>query len=240
MLKNLENFLCDFHNKKYALIVGNGTTAIYLGIKSSLKKIKYVGVPNNSCIHLPIAIKLANCKPIFFDIEKNGYGIDINSLKKSKIDCLINVHSYGKPTKIDLIKKICQKKKIFLIEDVAVAQGGFYKKKPLGSFGDVSILSFGKGKVLDAGLGGAILTDSSKVYNLSKKLLEKFKLVNNKNLKNVEFVNNMHTKFYNDYFLRNKKVDFEKFRYFIKKKSKHFLFKLPEKKKSYILNFTYS
>ena len=113
MLKNLENFLCDFHNKKYALIVGNGTTAIYLGIKSSLKKIKYVGIPNNSCIHLPIAIKLANCKPIFFDIEKNGYGIDINSLKKSKIDCLINVHSYGKPTKIDLIKKICQKKKFF-------------------------------------------------------------------------------------------------------------------------------
>ena len=91
MTKNLENFLCNFHNKKYVNIVGNGTTALYLAIKSSNTKIKYVGVPNNSCIHLPIAVKLANCIPVFLDIEKKGYGVDLNSLKNSNIDCFINV-----------------------------------------------------------------------------------------------------------------------------------------------------
>ena len=74
MKQDLENYLCNFHKKKYANIVGNGTTALYLAIKSFDRKIKYVGVPNNSCIHLPIAVRLAKCIPIFLDIEKNGYG----------------------------------------------------------------------------------------------------------------------------------------------------------------------
>ena len=47
MKQDLENYLCNFHKKKYANIVGNGTTALYLAIKSFDRKIKYVGVPNN-------------------------------------------------------------------------------------------------------------------------------------------------------------------------------------------------
>lgn len=230
MAKNLENFLCKFHYKKYANIVGNGTTALYLAIKCSNTRVKYVGIPNNSCIHLPIAVKLANCIPVFLDIEKNGYSVDINSLKNSNIDCFINVHAYGKAAKIDTIKKICKKKKIFLIEDVAVAQGGYFKKKPLGSFGEVSILSFGKGKVIDTGLGGALLTDDIKIYNKSKKISSKFNLVKKINIRNINYLNNLHTKYYNDYFLKNKIVNFKKFKTLIKKKSKFFLFNISQNK----------
>ncbi len=229
MTKNLENFLCNFHNKKYVNIVGNGTTALYLAIKSSNTKIKYVGVPNNSCIHLPIAVKLANCIPVFLDIEKKGYGVDLNSLKNSNIDCFINVHAYGKASKIDTIKKICEKRKIYLIEDVAVAQGGYFKKKPLGFFGEASILSFGKGKVIDEGIGGAILTNDLRIYNKSKRLSNKFGLVKKINIKNINYLNNLHTKFYNDHFLKNKKVNFKKFKMLINKKSKFFLFNISQK-----------
>ncbi len=229
MKQNLENYLCNFHNKKYVNIVGNGTTALYLAIKSFDRKIKYVGIPNNSCIHLPIAVKLARCIPIFLDIEKNGYGVNLDSLKKSKIDCFINVHAYGKPSKIEIIKKICIKKKIFLIEDLAVAQGAYFKKKPLGSFGQVSILSFGKGKVVDAGIGGALLTNNLNTYEKSRKLSSKFGLVNNTNIRNINYVNNIHTKFYNDYFLQNKNVNFMKFKKVINLKSKFFLFNISQK-----------
>ena len=229
MAQNLENFLCTFHKKRYAHIVGNGTTAIYLAIKSLSNKIKYIGIPNNTCIHLPIAIKLANRIPVYLDIEKKGYGLSIKDLKKAKINCLINVHAYGKPSKIDKIKEICLKKKIFLIEDLALAQGGYYKKNPLGSFGNISILSFGKGKVVDAGIGGAMLTDDPNIYKLSKKIKNSFKLVNTNNLKHVSYINNLHTKIYNNYFLENKKINIKNFRRIIKLKSKYFLFNIsPE------------
>ena len=84
--KKLSSFLFKNHKKKYCFIVGNDTTSIYLALISN-KNVKYVGIPNNSCIHLPIAIKLANCVPIFLDIDKNNYGVSINHLKKVKIDC---------------------------------------------------------------------------------------------------------------------------------------------------------
>ena len=78
--KKLSSFLCKNH-KKILFNCGNATTAIYLALISN-KNVKYVGIPNNSCIHLPIAIKLANCVPIFLDIDKNNYGVSINHLKK--------------------------------------------------------------------------------------------------------------------------------------------------------------
>ena len=40
------------------------------------------------------------------------------------------------------------KKKIFLIEDCAQSLGTSYNKKPLGSFGDAAIFSFGYSKIL--------------------------------------------------------------------------------------------
>ena len=44
----------------------------------------------------------------------------------------------------------------------------YCKSNPLGSFGDVSILSFGKGKIIDAGFGGALLTDNFQVIEILK------------------------------------------------------------------------
>ena len=93
----------------------------------------------------------------------------------------------------------------------------------------MSILSFGKGKVVDAGIGGALLTDSLNIYEKSKKLSSKFCLVNNTNIKNINYVNNLHTKFYNDYYLYNKNVNFKKFKMAINLKSKFFLFNISQK-----------
>tara|TARA_B100000900_G_scaffold416265_1_gene450729 strand:- start:255 stop:1328 length:1074 start_codon:yes stop_codon:yes gene_type:complete len=227
--KNLNSFLCKNHKKKYCMIVGNATTAIYFALISN-KKIKYVGVPNNSCIHLPIAITLANCIPVFIDIDNDNYGVNLNHLKKVKIDCLISVHSYGKPSKIDLIKKICKRKNIYLIEDCAVAQGGSYKNNPLGSYGDVSIISFGKGKVIDAGYGGALLTNNLQIIKFLENKKKELKSLNKVSLKNIESINNLHTNIYNKHYLHNKKVSIKSFKSNIRKNSKHFLLDIPSNK----------
>lgn len=233
--KKLSSFLCKNHKKKYCLIVGNATTAIYLALISN-KNVKYVGIPNNSCIHLPIAIKLANCVPIFLDIDKNNYGVSINHLKKVKIDCLINVHSYGKPSKIELIKKECLRRKIYLIEDCAVAQGVIYKNNPLGSFGDVSILSFGKGKIIDAGFGGALLTDNLQVIEMLKSIKKKLRILNNNSIRKINLINNLHTNLYNKHYLYNKKVNISEFKKKIKNNSKYFLLNISPNQIKIIYN----
>ena len=45
-----------------------------------------------------------------------------------------------------------------MIEDAAESVGSFYKRKHLGTFAEVGILSFNGNKLITTGGGGAILT----------------------------------------------------------------------------------
>jgi len=58
-----------------------------------------------------------------------------------------------------------RKKKVLLIEDVAQSNGGSFKGKPLGSFGDMAIFSFQYNKNITSGEGGLVMTDSLDLYN---------------------------------------------------------------------------
>jgi perosamine synthetase len=62
------------------------------------------------------------------------------------------------------IIKIGKKYSIPVVEDCAEGLGSFYKKKHLGTFGDVGILSFNGNKIITSGSGGAIITNSKKKY----------------------------------------------------------------------------
>ena len=55
-----------------------------------------------------------------------------------------------------------------IIEDAAEALGSYYKKRHVGNFGDIGILSFNGNKIITTGGGGAILTNNSKY---AKKIL---------------------------------------------------------------------
>jgi perosamine synthetase len=81
-------------------------------------------------------------------------------------DLLIVVHAYGHPAKIIDLIKICNKYKIKIIEDAAEALGSFYKKKHVGTFGNIGVLSFNGNKIITTGGGGALLTNSKKTYEL--------------------------------------------------------------------------
>ena len=51
-----------------------------------------------------------------------------------------------------------------IVEDCAEGLGSLYKKKHLGTFGNVGILSFNGNKIVTSGSGGAIITNSKKLY----------------------------------------------------------------------------
>ena len=86
------------------------------------------------------------------------------------------MHTFGHPVEIDKIKKICKKFNIILIEDAAEAFGSFYKKKSIGTFGDLSILSFNGNKIITTGGGGAILTNNKNYYEKAKHLSTQAKI----------------------------------------------------------------
>src|SRR6476620_3792227 len=93
--------------------------------------------------------------PVFVDSEKETWNIDPNFLELAikervaqgkKPKAVIVVHLYGMPAQMDHITDICSRYEIPLIEDAAEALGSTYKGRALGTFGDLSILSFNGNK----------------------------------------------------------------------------------------------
>jgi dTDP-4-amino-4,6-dideoxygalactose transaminase len=61
----------------------------------------------------------------------------------------------------------------YLIEDAAQALGAEYGGRKIGTFGDVSILSFGLGKIITGGSGGALVINNNELLEDAKIIREK-------------------------------------------------------------------
>ena len=137
----------------------------------------------NACLYV-------DAKPHFVDVETKTLGIDvqkldtylkeitftknkfcINKKTKRKVKAIICLHAFGHPCEVDKIKKLAKKYNLFLIEDAAEALGSYYKKKHVGTFGDIGILSFNGNKIITTGGGGAVISNNKsiakRVFNLS-------------------------------------------------------------------------
>ena len=187
----------DSTQRKFVVLFGSGTSALIATLKVLLPSSKEkVGIPANVCPSVPISVYAANKIPIYLDIDRETSGISPKALSKSnhKLDALIAVHSYGNPCKIKEIEKICADKGIHLIEDAAVSQGAWVDDRPVGSFGKVSILSFGAGKIVSVGKNGAALTDDPEIIKFLEKQASK---IQSGDPIARDIVSKLHTFFYN-------------------------------------------
>lgn len=125
---------------------------------------KWVAVPPNICPNVIVAVLAAGCRPWFVDIESERQGIDPARLSEviSQVGAVIAVHAYGTPCKIDEIIEVAHRAGVPVIEDCAQADGAVYKSVEVGTFGDISVFSFGKGKIVDAGGGGLAITQEAR------------------------------------------------------------------------------
>jgi CDP-6-deoxy-D-xylo-4-hexulose-3-dehydrase len=69
-------------------------------------------------------------------------------------------HTLGNPFNLDLVMKLARKYNLWVLEDNCDALGGTYNDQLLGSFGDLSTLSFYPAHHITTGEGGAVLAKS--------------------------------------------------------------------------------
>jgi len=173
-VKRFENNFSDFIGHKYSVAVSSGTAALEIAIKSlKLKKGDEVIIPNFTIISNAMAVLKENLNIKLVDCNIKDWNMDILEVKKKitkKTRAIIATHIYNFPLRIDILSKICKKKKIILIEDAAEVVGQKLNNKLCGSFGDISIFSFYANKQITTGEGGMITTNSIKLYEQSKSL----------------------------------------------------------------------
>jgi dTDP-4-amino-4,6-dideoxygalactose transaminase len=171
--KHVQQFEKNFaalHGVKHCIGVGNGTDAIFIILKMmGIGAGDEVIIPAHNWISAAEMVTLAGAKPVFVDSDEFTFNIDPSKIEEkitTRTKAIIPVHLYGQPAQMDLIKSICKKNNLLLIEDCAQSIFASENGKLVGTFGDVAAFSFYPSKNLGAyGDGGAILTNDDTLAN---------------------------------------------------------------------------
>ena len=133
-------------------------------------------LPSYTFVSTANAFAQSGARPVFADVKLNDLNISIESAeklitKKTKAICI--VHYAGAGANPDQFRDLCNAHNLVLIEDNAHGFGGKYKNQLLGTFGQLSTLSFHETKNIICGEGGATVINDTKYLNRAKILRDK-------------------------------------------------------------------
>lgn len=173
-VKLFEDDFADYCGAKFAVGVNSGTDALFLGLLSlGINPGDEVICPVYTYIATALSISYSGATPVFADIDKRTFNIDISDLERKitkRTKAIIAVHLYGNPAPMPEIMKIAKKYKLKVIEDAAQSHGAQIKVRSnkwqfAGTFGDVGCFSFYPTKNLSGcGDGGLVICKKKNIY----------------------------------------------------------------------------
>ena len=173
-IEEFEKVLASYCGAKYAVVVSNGTAALHIAcLAAGLRK-------GDEAITTPVtflatsnSVLYAGAKPIFADIDIDTINIDVEQVNRKitkRTKAILPVHFAGLPCDMAELYRMAKKKGIMVIEDACHALGAEYKDRgkwvKVGSckHSDMTVFSFHPVKHITTGEGGAITTNSKKLY----------------------------------------------------------------------------
>ena len=163
LLCELESSLKEQLSVKNIQVVSNGTVALNIALRAlDISDGEIITTPF-SFVATTTSILWERCSPVFVDINKDDFCIDVSKIEKAitkKTRAIMAVHVFGYPCDVEKIKSIAKKHNIKVIYDGAHAFGVKYKGKSLLTYGDISMASFHATKVFHTIEGGCLITNS--------------------------------------------------------------------------------
>jgi dTDP-4-amino-4,6-dideoxygalactose transaminase len=169
---NVDGFEADLRDylggTVHVAALSSGTAALHLG----LVILGVVAGDEVICQSMTFSasanpIAYLGATPIFVDSERDTWNMSpeylelaiLDRLKRGKLPkAIIVVHLYGMPARMDEIMLIARKYQVPVLEDAAEALGSTYNGQPLGTIGDIGILSFNGNKIITTSGGGALVS----------------------------------------------------------------------------------
>lgn len=181
--EKFEKKLAEFIGIKYLITVNSGSSANLiafstltspsLGSRAIQKEDEVITVAAGFPTTVNPIIQFGAI-PVFVDVDNKTYNIDVNKIESAisaKTKAIMVAHSLGNPFNLDVVTEICRKYNLWLIEDCCDALGSTYNNQLVGTFGDISTLSFYPAHHITMGEGGAVFTNSLEL----KKIAESFR-----------------------------------------------------------------
>lgn len=158
-----EHAFAKAHDAVYAQTVYNGSAALLVSLHAlGIDYGAEVIVPAYTFMATATACLLAGTMPVFVDVEADSYTMDPAALEAAitpRTQAVIPVHIAGLPADMDRILDLARRHGLAVIEDACQAHGAAWKGRRVGALGDLGCFSFQSSKNINAGEGGAIVTD---------------------------------------------------------------------------------
>jgi perosamine synthetase len=166
----------------HAIAVANGTVGLHIALKlAGVEENDEVIVSNLTFIASVNAIHYCGAHPVFADSSPEDWQIDtpkvarflereceirsgacINKRTGRRVRAILPVHVLGSACRMDHVLNLAKEFRLAVVEDAAEGVGVRYKKRHVGTFGDIGVFSFNGNKIMTAGSGGMIVTANEK------------------------------------------------------------------------------
>lgn len=170
---SLRAYLAERFRAEHVCLTGSGTQALRLALEVAAESRRrqlartsegrsdpLVALPAYSCYDIVTAAVGANVRATFYDIDPVTLAPDMVSLEHA-VDAGAEVVVVGNlfafPVDWRAVRLLCEQAGALLIEDAAQGLGSGWDGSEAGTFGDFTVLSFGRGKGWTGGAGGALL-----------------------------------------------------------------------------------
>ena len=179
-VKSFEQELAKYINAKHVISCANGTDALQIAMMAlGLKQGDEVITADFTFIATAEVIALLGLTPVLVDVDPNTFLITPEAIEKAitpKTKAIVPVHLFGQCADMEKIMLIAEKYKLFVIEDVAQANGCTYSfsngiKMSAGTIGHIGCTSFFPSKNLGCfGDGGALMTNDDQIAAMIKSI----------------------------------------------------------------------
>ncbi|MGI6484371.1 MAG: DegT/DnrJ/EryC1/StrS family aminotransferase [Candidatus Dojkabacteria bacterium] len=180
--RNLERKFQDIFPKKDVFLFNRGREAMHFLYQNiPLQKDDEVILQAFTCIAVVVPILWSKAKPVFVDMKRETFNIDLEKLKEvitPKTKVIVVQHTFGNLVNMEEVRKIVDEennkrednKKILLLEDCAHLFDS--TNKDLGKYSDAFFFSFAQDKVISCTQGALLVMNHT--FKLKNNLVEKY------------------------------------------------------------------
>ncbi|MCS7046065.1 MAG: aminotransferase class V-fold PLP-dependent enzyme [Gemmataceae bacterium] len=159
----LEAAVRDLWAVEHVVLCGSGTYAVELawralriGPGDEVLMAAYDFPGNFLSVHAVGAL------PVLVDVAADNWNLAIEQLDVAyspAVRALLVSHLHGGLVAMRQVMDWARQRRVAVVEDAAQCPGAVVQGRPVGTWGDIGILSFGGSKLLTAGRGGAVITN---------------------------------------------------------------------------------
>lgn len=204
-IEKFENLWANFIGTKNGIMVNSGSSANLVSflvltnplIKNRLRPGDEVITPALTYNATVTPLHATHLKPVFVDVNLEDYSMKTEQLKEALTDktkAIMIVHLLGFPVNMTEVMEFAKENNLYVIEDCCEAHGAEWNGAKVGSFGDMSTLSFYLSHHITTIEGGMIMTNNDELAELARIIRSQGVM---RNVKSQEYKNKINSQYPN-------------------------------------------